>query len=165
MPQQTIAMETYVRRSFNYLSRMVDVDGLPYFNVFRTRPAEAAHDWPDFGDVTSRQLQAVIMARHMTGEALTVERVWREKVLSYLDPASGLLYRPATAFSQHVADAGDQALTLYALVTAYLDDPQDAMRHAVTHLVDGMLDRAEREGLEQGFLGGFAIKSLVTVHA
>ena len=162
MPQQTIAMETYVRRSFNYLTRMVDVDGLPYFNVFRTRPAEAAHDWPDFGDVTSRQLQAAIMARHMTGEELTVERVWREKVLSYLDPASGLLYRPATTFSQHVADAGDQALTLYALVTAYLDHPHDTMRHAVTHLVDGMLERVEREGLEQGFLGGFAIKSLVT---
>jgi hypothetical protein len=162
VPQQTIAMETYVRRSFNYLSRMVDADGLPYFNIFHTQPAEAAHDWPDFGDVTSRQLQAVIMARHMTGEELTVERIWREKLLSYLDPASGLLYRPATAFSQHVADAGDQALTLYALATAYLDNPQDPMRRAVTHLVDGMLESVEKAGLEQGFLGGFAIKSLMT---
>jgi hypothetical protein len=162
VPQQTIAMETYVRRSFNYLTRMVDADGLPYFNIFHTQPAEAAHDWPDFGDVTARQLQAVIMARHMTGEELTVESIWREKLLSYLDPASGFLFRPATTFSQHVADAGDQALTLYALVTAYLDNPQDDLRRAVTHLVDGMLERDEREGPEQGFLGGFAIKSLVT---
>ena len=33
---------------------MVDKDGLPYFNIFWTDPAEAAHDWPDFGDVMSR---------------------------------------------------------------------------------------------------------------
>lgn len=75
MIQQTIAMETYVRRSFNYLTRMVDADGLPYFNVFASRPAVAAHDWPDFGDVMSRQWQAAIMARTMTGEELPMELV------------------------------------------------------------------------------------------
>ena len=46
---------------------MVDRDGLPYFNIFWTDPAEAAHDWPDFGDVMSRQWQAAVMARHLTG--------------------------------------------------------------------------------------------------
>ena len=111
MSQQTIAMETFVRRSANYLTRMVDADNLPYFNIFHTQPAEAAHDWPDFGDVMSRQWQAAIMARRMTGEALPVERAWQEKVLSYLDPDSGLLRRPATTYSQPIADAGDQALT------------------------------------------------------
>lgn len=30
---QTFALESYVKRSFNYLSRMVDQDGQPYFNV------------------------------------------------------------------------------------------------------------------------------------
>ena len=161
MSEQTIAMETYVRRSANYLTRMVDAEGLPYFNVFHCRPAEAAHDWPDFGDVMSRQWQAAIMARHMTGQELPIERTWREKVLSYIDPASGLLYRPATTFSQHVADAGDQALTLYALVTAYLDRPEEALRQVVIRMVDGMVARADDQGLEQGFLGGFAVKSLM----
>ena len=33
MPIQTLAMETYGRRAFNYLDRMVDKDGLPYFNI------------------------------------------------------------------------------------------------------------------------------------
>lgn len=59
---RTFALKTYARRSFNYFNRMIDKDGLPYFNIFWTKPAEAAHDWPDFGDVMSRQLQAVIMA-------------------------------------------------------------------------------------------------------
>jgi len=158
--QQTIAMETYVRRSLNYLTRMVDADGLPYFNIFRTQPAEAAHDWPDFGDVMSRQWQAVIMARNMTGEEIPVERIWREKVMSYLSPADGLLYRPETGYSQRVADAGDQALTLYALATAYLDRPDDTLRRAVTRMVDGMVARADTMP-EKGFLGGFGIKSLM----
>ncbi len=119
IPIQTFALETYVRRSYNYLTRLVDKDGLPYFNIFWTDPAEAAHDWPDFGDVMPRQLQAAIMARHMTGEEVPTEKTWYAKILSYLDPASGLLFRPKTNYSEHVADIGDQALTLYALVTAY----------------------------------------------
>ncbi len=48
---QTFAIETFVGRTYNYLDNLVDKDGLPYFNIFWTDPAEAAHDWPDFGDV------------------------------------------------------------------------------------------------------------------
>jgi len=81
----TLALEDYARRGCNYCDRMVDANGLPYFNVFWTDPAEAAHDWPDFGDVMSRQFQAVVMARHMTGQAATIEPVWRQKILSLID--------------------------------------------------------------------------------
>ena len=40
---RTFALETYARRSLNYFNRMVDKDGLPYFNIFWTKPAEATH--------------------------------------------------------------------------------------------------------------------------
>jgi hypothetical protein len=73
---QSFALETYVGRSYNYMNNMVDKDDLPYFNIFWTEPAEAAHDWPDFGDVTCRQLQGAVMARHMTGEAARTEKPW-----------------------------------------------------------------------------------------
>ncbi len=164
MPEhrQTIAMETYARRSFNYLERMVDRDGLPYFNIFWTEPAEAAHDWPDFGDVMSRQLQAAVMGRQMTGERLNIEGIWLDKALSLIHPVDGLLYRPATNYSQNIADPGDQALTLYALVTVYLDHPQEYLRQVIFKMVDGMLARAEQTGGDGSFLGGFAIKSLMT---
>src|SRR5215467_7234538 len=72
---RTFALETFAHRSLNYLNRMVDTNGLPYFNVFWTEPAEAAHDWPDFGDVMARQFQAAIMARHMTGEQCVNEAI------------------------------------------------------------------------------------------
>ena len=33
---RTFALETFARRSLNYLNRMVDTNGLPYFNIFWT---------------------------------------------------------------------------------------------------------------------------------
>jgi hypothetical protein len=70
---QTFALETFARRSLNYYNRMVDSNGLPYFNIFWTDPAQTAHDWPDFGDVMSRQYQGAVMARHVTGERAAIE--------------------------------------------------------------------------------------------
>jgi hypothetical protein len=160
---QTFALETFAKRSFNYLSRMVDRNGQPYFDVFWTEPAEAAHDWPDFGDVQSRQLQAAIMARHMTGEEAPTEKVWLENVLGLIDSESGLLYRPKTSYSEHVADLGDQVLTLYALVTAYVDNGDEALKRICTRMVDSLLQKEKEAALcDDGmvFLTGFSIKSL-----
>ncbi len=155
---ETFAIETYVRRTYNYLDTMVDKDGLPYFNVFWTDPAEAAHDWPDFGDVTSRQLQAAVMARHMTGQEARNEKLWYKRLLSCLDPKTGLLVRPKTSFCEPVADIGDQALTLYALVTVYADNKDPALRDAICRMVDHLPSLHQPEH----WLCGFVIKSLMT---
>ncbi|MHB1294870.1 MAG: hypothetical protein ACYC4R_07710 [Anaerolineae bacterium] len=163
-PPESFAIETFARTSLNYLGRMVDADGLPYFNIFWTHPgAEAGHDWPDFGDVMTRQLQGIIMARHMTGEAAPIEATWLRKTLELIDPASGLLMRPQTTFSEHAADMGDAALTLFALVTAYMDSGDPALHRACTRMVDGLWNRVHgTEGAPAGgFLSGFAIKSLM----
>jgi hypothetical protein len=162
--KQTFALETFVKRSFNYLSRMVDRNGQPYFNVFWTNPSEAAHDWPDFGDVQSRQLQAAIMARHMTSEEVTTEKVWLKNVLSCIDPETGLFYRPKTKYSEHIADLGDQALTLYALVTAYLDSGDSKLKKTCTKMVDTLLAKQKVGGLRDDpniSLTGFSIKSFM----
>jgi hypothetical protein len=162
MKPQTLSLEAYVLRNYNYLNRMVDANQQPYFNIFWSEPAEAAHDWPDFGDVMSRQLQAAIMARHMTGQPVAIEPAWFEKMMSYIDAPSGLLYRPATSYSQHVADMGDQALTLYTLVTAYLDHPTDILHDIITRMVASLLALTRKgENTGAGFLSGFIIKSLM----
>ncbi|MHB8971731.1 MAG: hypothetical protein ACYC3X_01835 [Pirellulaceae bacterium] len=152
------ALETYVGRTYNYLDNMVDQNGLPYFNIFWTDPAEAAHDWPDFGDVMSRQLQAAIMARHLTGKEARHEKLWTQKILSYLDPDTGLLMRPKTSFSEPVADLGDQALTLFALVTAYADQNDPVLRQAI----DKMVEHLPSCYTPDHWLRGFIIKSLMT---
>ena len=161
MPAQTLAMETYARRAFNYLDRMVDKDGLPYFNVFWTHPVEAAHDWPDFGDVLSRQLQGAVMARHMTGQEAVLEKKWIGKILGFLDAASGLLRRPKTSYSASVTDQGDQALTLYALVTVYLDNGNGAIKTAIHKIVSGIRRDVAAQGAKSPYLNGFLIKSVM----
>ena len=161
MPVQTLAMETYGRRAFNYLDRMIDKNGLPYFNVFWTHPVEAAHDWPDFGDVLSRQLQGAVMARHMTGQEAAWEKKWIGKLLGTLDPGTGLLRRPKTSYSASVTDPGDQALTLYALVTVYLDNGDAAVKNAARKLVASIRRDAAAQGGKSPFLNGFLIKSVM----
>ena len=44
---QNFCSRRYVLQSYNYFDRMVDRNGLPYFDVFCTDPAEAAHDFCD----------------------------------------------------------------------------------------------------------------------
>ena len=151
-------LESYAANSINYFERLVDADGLPYFNVFWTQPAEAAHDWPDFGDVMTRQWQGAVMLRRMAGREAATEKVWRRKVLSLIDPSDALLHRPATSYSKPVADWGDASLTLYALVTAAVDSGDDALRKAAVKMAEGMLNGL-RSGRFQG--DGFAIKSLM----
>ena len=148
----TFSIETYVGLAYNYMDRMVDKDGLPYFDIFWTDPAEAAHDWPDFGDVTTRQLQGAIMARHLTGRESRSEKVWMKMVLSRLDPKTGLLVRPKTSYCDPGADAGDQALTLYTLATAYADNNDPALRAAIDKMVAHLPEHGD----------GFIIKSLMT---
>ena len=154
----TFNLESYAANSLNYIERLVDAEGLPYFNVFWTRPAEAAHDWPDFGDVISRQWQGSVMMRRMTGREAATENVWRRKIQSLIDPSDALLHRPATSYSKAIADWGDASLTLYALVTAAVDSGDDVLRQAAQKMADGMLS-----GLRSGrFPGnGFAIKSFM----
>lgn len=152
------AFESYAANTINYYERLVDANGLPYFNVFWTKPAEAAHDWPDFGDVMSRQWQGAVMVRRMTGREVGTEKIWRRNILSFIDASDGLLHRPATTYSQPVADWGDASLTLYALVTAAADSGDDTPRRAALKMAEAMMSGL-RSGRFQG--DGFAIKSLM----
>lgn len=135
------SFEELARNCHNYLERLIDANGLPYFNVFWTTPAEAAHDWPDFGDVTSRQLQAAIMLRRMTGLPAATVEIWLNQILALIDPADGQLYRPATPYCEPVADWGDAGLTLYALATAAIDRQDPNLRRAAADMAEGMLRR------------------------
>lgn len=155
----TFALETYARRAYTYINEMVDSDHLPYFDIFWEEPAEAAHDWPDFGDVMTRALQGAVMARHMTGIESPNEKIWLKKALIYINPNTGLLTRPDTSFSEPKADLGDYSLTLYALVTVYDDSKDPAIADVIRKMVDGFpLVKNENSGMMC-----FVIKSFMAV--
>ena len=66
--------------------------------------------------------------------------------------------RPKTSFSGHVADPGDNALTLYALATAYADSKDPALRDAICKMVDHLPSTYNGPA---NWLPGFGIKSLM----
>ena len=162
-PNRTFALETYARRSLNYLDRMADDFGLPYFNVFWTEPAAAAHDWPDYADVRSRQLQAAGMVRAMSGRTPALWRTWREAVLAMVEPSTGLLVRPRTPWSRPEVEMGGHALTLYAFVTDFAVSGDERLRDAARRMIAGMAPswRTRWPTEEPQFAAGFTIKSLM----
>jgi len=161
----TFNLEDYVKASYNYLNKMVDRNGQPYFNIFWTKPAEAAHDWPDFGDVMSRQLQSAVFARYMTGDYVENENIWYDKILTYIDNKTGLLYRPETQYSKYQADLGDQALTLYALLTVYVDNKSKHLEGIICKMIGAVAEIIDKtDPPEISWLHGFIIKSLMACY-
>ena len=87
------------REGLHFLTHNVDRrrNCLPFFvTKFKDDPAEARHDWPDFGDLTGRYVEALHMARDMTGsdEGEQVRRALTDNLLSWFSEGDGLNYRP-----------------------------------------------------------------------
>jgi hypothetical protein len=158
---RALTLESVAAASLNYLESLVDAGGLPYFNVFWTTPPEAAHDWPDFGDVMSRQLQGAVMLRRMTGRTAATEAVWRRKLLGGIDEHDGQLHRPAAPWCKPQVE--DAALPLYALATAALDRDDEALKTVCARMAEGYLRRLRDEYRPEGLFSGFPIKSLMVV--
>jgi hypothetical protein len=160
----SFAVESLVRLCGNYLGRMVDGDGIPYFNIFWTDPPQAAHDWPDTLDVTSRQFQAAVMFRHMTGETLAVESLWRKQLYNQQEIGSGLFSRQVTPWSegdQHESVLGDQALALYALITDWLDRRDMLTQAAISRQIKGLYGKIQRLTVKDHLMAGFLLPPLI----
>ncbi|NLX06519.1 MAG: hypothetical protein GXY33_15375 [Phycisphaerae bacterium] len=158
---KTFSLEEYARRSFNYLTRMVDGEHLPYFHVFWTDPAEAAHDFPDWGDVMCRQLQAATMARIMTGCELPIESIWLEKVFARLDPRTGLFVQPQTAYCpEQPVSFAVQGLVLYTLLTVWLGGQCPEAEGAIRRMIEHLPALVEESASKEPGWTGFGIKSL-----
>ncbi len=116
-----LALEREARASYNYLERLVDpATGYTYFDVFRTDPAEAVHDWPDFLDVPGRSAESCVLLRHMTGHAVaTEEAFWRR--ITALQEDDGLFYRPETPITRACVHIEEQALVMNALVARVIE--------------------------------------------
>jgi hypothetical protein len=162
--RHSFAIESLVRLCGNYLTRMADSDGTPYFNIFWTDPPQAAHDWPDTLDVISRQFQAAIMYRHMTGETLSIESLWRRRLYDQQEISSGLFSRQAMPWSegdQHDSVLGDQALTLYALITDWLDRKDVLTRAAISRQIKGLYGKIQRLTAKEHLMAGFLLPAMI----
>lgn len=149
-----IDLVRHAREGLNFLAHNVDLrrSCLPFFlTLFEDDPAEARHDWADFGDLTARYVEAFHMARAMTGsdQGREAQRALEDNLFSYFSEGDGLNYRPRPAapyystlsrgpYDLHVAEMFDQSRTLMALSTAWSLSGQERFRSALVALVEGL---------------------------
>lgn len=147
---RTLTLEHLAPATAEFLTRMMDdrKGGLPYFTVrLDAAPPVAVHEWPDWGDMTARFAEALMMARLMTGQHRWVpaERRLLELLISFFGP-DGLNYRRKTAWSGEDALLFDQSRVLTTLVSwSMLGTDERASRLVRSH-IDALSRIARREG-------------------
>lgn len=146
----SLDLQYHARLGLNHLTRNVDPERgyEPYFTTFLlTDPPEARHANWDFGDITGRFVDALILARQMTEDTRgqEVEEALRKLLLSTFSEGDGLSYRPDTPWSDHEADVFDQSSTLLALVSWYLLERDEKIKHYIDRMVEGLWRIAKKE--------------------
>ena len=145
----TLNLEDHIRLSFNYLKGCLDRNWnfLPYFRTYFYPEPKFEHEWPDFGDLTARFLDAFILARCMTGsdEGLKEEEELGKLLISYFSEGDGLSYRPKTDWSGHDALMFDQGRVLMALTTWYLDKKEKRIKAITNKMIEGLLSIVIKE--------------------
>lgn len=152
-------LETEALASYNYLTRLVrDEPGYTFFDVYRTEPAEAAHDWPDFLDVPARSAETGVLLRHMTGQAVPTEEEFFARIYRYQE-ADGLFWRPETAITRHCVE-GEECLVAAALVARAVADGDAEAERRLAALVAGRL----AQGPLPGPFWGMGLRPYVAAH-
>ena len=134
--------------SLNCLSRLLDprLDYLPYFNVFMTDPPEACHDWPDYGDMTGRYLEAHLMIEEMTGVKTIEQEKLKALLLSFFSGNDGLSYRHPKPWHEKSALMFDQSRVLFALNRWYGKTRDKKLLSVINKFLKGLLSVATKKG-------------------
>jgi hypothetical protein len=146
-------LEDRARLALNCLARNVDPDWrrLPYFwTHLKPSPPVARHGIGpfDFGDIAGRWVDALALARRMTGSdsAEETEGILRDYFLTLLDDEDGLCYSEKTPWCEREVEIGCERGALLALVTWLLDTGDDYIAWLIERLIRGLLSIATIEG-------------------
>jgi len=146
-------LEERARLALNCLARNVDANWsrLPYFWTYlKPSPPVARHGAGagDFADLTGRWIDALALARCMTGSttAEETEGILRHFFLTLLDDKDGLCYSEKTSWCAREVTIGGQRSALLALVTWFLDTGDDYIAWLAERLVRGLLSIGRVEG-------------------
>lgn len=155
----TLNLKDRAQAALNALIGVADTDYgyVPFFSGFLTaKPAWMSHGNWDYGSSHGRLIDAIVLARAMTGSSFgeETEQYYRKNLLSYFK-ADGLSYRKNT-FTQEELDAHDcrfeesasmidQRAVLVALTSWMLETGEEEPRAAADRLVAGLHRIAVKE--------------------
>jgi hypothetical protein len=142
-------LETFARRSLNYLVRNFDprTRTLYFWTFLLARPPEFRHDAWDYPEGTGRRVDALACCRIMTGDASGEEREagFRELLYSFFDGPRGLAWRPETPWCKRGAEMMDQASAMFPLVTELMETGSKRAEERIEAMVHGLLDICRRD--------------------
>jgi hypothetical protein len=147
-PPDTLDLRTPVRLAVSCISNRMDphMAYRPWFlvEVKDSKPVRLHHNVWDFGDMSGRFLEGLILARNIfepTTRMLQDEERIRGFLGSLLGP-DGLVMNPDTHSVDHMFAQGS---ALYGLVTDFNDGHSDAAKQHIHSLIAGLNKRAHQE--------------------
>jgi hypothetical protein len=155
----TLTLEDNAELALNALIGVADEDYhyIPFFNAdFKSKPAVMYHGNWDYGSSHGRLVDAIILARDMTGSnyGQDIEQHYRQNLLSFIGP-KGLTYRRNSFTQQEIiehqsqfkdsASMIDQRATLLAFCTWYKHTGDERAKQAADNLCAGLKDIARKE--------------------
>jgi len=153
--QDTLDLTRHAELSLSYLTRMTDpkLGYLPYWRVnLEADPPEASHTRVDGSELPGSWVDAIILARQMTGsrQGEEAEAGLKEMLLSdYGD--DGLHYHVTFPWCPaRIANIHEQGYVLNGLVTCWLATEDPRVKQRIEGLIDGLLKIAAC--IERGYV-------------
>lgn len=155
----TLTLEENAELAINALIGVADEDGdhIPFFNGnFLDQPATMRHGNWDYGSSHGRLIDALVLARRMTGSRRgeEVEQAYRRNLLMFIG-AKGLTYRRNSFTAETIAEHQsqfkdsasmiDQRATLLALCSLYESNGDAKYKEAADRLCAGLKHIARKE--------------------
>ncbi|MFA5865824.1 MAG: hypothetical protein WC975_14215 [Phycisphaerae bacterium] len=147
-----------IRMGYEFLVGNLDqrFDYFPTFTTILTpNNPMARHDFPDFGDLTSRYLEGLYLARNMIGSRVDGQILNRLENLfvSFFRHEDGLNYRPPVdhpffselgkkPYQADIAEGFEQSRVMLTLVTWYLYTRDSEVRDRMDKLIEGIRTKA-----------------------
>jgi hypothetical protein len=147
----TLDLTHHAELSLNYLTGMTDprLGYLPYWRVnLEADPPEASHCRPDCSELPGSWVDAIVLARQMTGskQGVEAEAGLKEMLLSDYGE-DGLRYHASLPWCRvKHAVIHEQGYLLNGLVTWYTAEREPRVKETAERLIDGLLATAAHVG-------------------
>jgi hypothetical protein len=144
----TLDLREPLRRTVECIINRMDpsMEYRPWFavDVVNGRPTKLRHDVWDFGDTSSRFLEALILARQMIlpDPAMTTAEDRIRRFFNSLFDSTGLVYNPTLKQPDHMFAQGS---ALYALVTDFEESRDTTVRGRIEKFIGALNKSAVQE--------------------
>jgi hypothetical protein len=141
---RTLNLQWHAEQGINNLTRNLDEreNYIPYFwTMYHLDPPEARHGakWWDFGDQVGRYLEALLLARVMTGNTTNLEsdEHLKREALNEIEE-DGLAYTRERPWCEHVVNVFNNRSLMLGLINWYWLDKDEKVKDAIDRMIGGL---------------------------